>query len=174
MKKIKLLSIFIVTFLLTGMVVTAGSGKGNNNNEPLTIESSNVENNQKGFPIDGEIKLVFSKNVVNASVNEKNNQLISLFDESDNKVAIDIIMADDQIDPEKKRDVIIKPLSPLNKNTKYKLIIDKEFSSKSGAILLENNIIEFTTKGSNALLITVIICIALLIVCGLIWRKKKA
>lgn len=98
---------------------------------PELVES-NPSRGASSVSIDTEIYLLFNKNVVNMSVKENNRNNIRLIDESGKEIPIDIIFADDQIEPEKRREILIKPKENLKKSTTYKVQILPDFMAKNG------------------------------------------
>ena len=93
-----------------------GDGSGGGQNNPLVIESSTPANGAAGVATLEYIKVVFSKNVVYMTVRDQNMQCFSLWSGSQ-RIPAEIIMADDQIEREKRRDVLIKPKQPLQPGT---------------------------------------------------------
>jgi|GEM_PF-5284695 len=127
------------------MASGAGDGSGGGHNEPLTMESSSIKDGEENIALQPEIKLVFSKNVVNIKVKDHNSKSISLVTSQGDIVPVEVIMEDDQIRPDKRREVVIKPKKRLNTNTKYVLNINTSFKSKSEISLKEPLKISFTT-----------------------------
>ncbi len=108
------------------------------------VESSPV-NLSKDVKLNTEIKLLFNKNVVNMTVKENNSKCIKLLDENNNIVASELIFPDDQIEPDRKREIIIKPVNILNENTSYKIEISSNFQAKNGSLLGNTVLITFIT-----------------------------
>lgn len=127
----------------------SGDGSGGNQKNPLVIESS--------FPADGasnvadleSIKVVFSKNIAYMTVRDNNIKCVSLWSGSES-IPCEIIIADDQIEREKRNDIIIKPLQPLEKGKTYRVEFAPELQSKSGVSLGEKAAITFTMAGENS------------------------
>jgi hypothetical protein len=94
-----------------------------------------------------EIELFFSKNVVNMMVNENNKKCFSLTNKDDDKIPIEIQMADDQIEREKRHIIKIVVQKPLDPATTYKIIISPELESKNGLKLEKQLVMEFFTLG---------------------------
>lgn len=136
----KALALFVVlAVLLTGSAALAEK-------EPLLLEESSIADSQKDVPLDAGIVLNFSNNVVNASVRENNAACFKLVS-GGKETAIDVVMADDQVQPEGKRTITIQPREPLQKGRQYKLTISKELTAKNGNSLGEDITITFTTEG---------------------------
>ena len=121
----------------------AGDGSGGGQNNPLVIESSVPANGAAGVASLEYIKIVFSKNVVYMTVRDKNLQCFSLWSGSQ-RIPAEVIMADDQIEREKRNDVLIKPKQPLQAGTTYRVEIAPELQSKSGVTLGHKAVITFT------------------------------
>lgn len=127
-----------------------GEGGGLNQDEPLTLISCNLLDEQKDVPQDIVIEMQFSKNVVNMAVAENNKSCISLTDADGNAVAAEVKMGDDQIDPSVKRIIQLVPVTALLPDQSYRLLISDGLRSKSGAVLEAPIEITFHTAGSNA------------------------
>lgn len=105
------------------------------------------------YPGDGEQKVVtdvlisleFNKNVVNMKVKECNQKSFKLFDEAGKIIPLEIIMADDQLYREKRREIKIKPVAELAPDIYYTLVIHSSLMSKSGEMLNEPVYITFKT-----------------------------
>ena len=126
-----------------------GTGGGENRGIPVELSSSSVANGQNGVPVTGLITLTFSKNVVNMSVGDANKAHFTLTDSNGSLVPINIVMADDQMEPDKKRDVIIQPVQPLRPGERYTLTIAKGLQSKSGDATQDDIRIAFTTASQG-------------------------
>lgn len=124
-----------------------GGGAGGGSEEPLTLSSSNPADGQKDVAVGTSIKLVFSKNVTNMSVKENNQKCFSLSAGSE-IVPVKVVIADDQVEPEKKETIEIVPESQLKAGTSYKLKISGDLKAKSGAALGKETTVAFTTAGS--------------------------
>ena len=151
----------LTSTLLTGMlfallcmfvVLPACAGDGNGmsegNSNPLSLVSSNPASGQKNVELPVEIRLSFSKNVINMTVKDKNRQCFALYNASGVRVPVEVIMADDQMEPEKKREVALKPLQELQPDTAYTVKVAPELQSKSSVTLGKGAIITFVTAGA--------------------------
>ncbi len=123
-----------------------GSGGGQNN--PLTIESSTPANGATGVPNLEYIKIVFNKNVAYLTIREKNMQCVSLWSGSQ-RIPAEIIIADDQVEREKRNDVLVKPKQSLKAGTTYRVEIAPELQSKSGVTLGQRATVTFTMAGGS-------------------------
>jgi len=81
----------------------------------------------------------------NILVKDNNYNCFRLLNEEGQDVSIDVLMADDQIERDKRREIVLVPKEKLKYGKKYIVIISKDLMSKSGA-LLEKNIEIFFTK----------------------------
>ncbi len=89
--------------------------------------------------------------MINMSVSEKNQKCFSLHSTDGKQIPIKVLMADDQMAPEKKRIIIISPTAQLSPDTQYTVKISPDLSSKSGVTLGQPVSITFATaKGSAA------------------------
>lgn len=123
-----------------------GGGTGGGKNEPLSLVNSVPADGTAGVNTDALIKLTFSKNVVYMTVRENNKKCFSLWS-NNQQIPIEVIMADDQIEFEKRNDVILKPLQTLKAATSYRLEVAPQLESKSGAVLGHKVTVSFTTAG---------------------------
>lgn len=125
----------------------SGDGSGGGQDEALFVESASVES---GAVLGAEdtITLVFSKNVVNSSVQETNLPLFSVTDESGAEVEITVTMADDQIEPNKKNDVVIAP-ADVWADGSYTLTAQAGITSKSGDVMEKDYTLSFTVGGDG-------------------------
>lgn len=133
----------------SSVLAEEGSGSGGGKQTPLTLESSAPIDGQKDVKLPVEIKLKFSKNVVNTAVKDKNIKGFRLSSADGLVIPIEVIMADDQMEPDKNQEVSIKPLQDLKTGTAYKVTIASEVQSKSGAALGKEAVLNFITAGTN-------------------------
>ncbi len=136
-----LIPVFLTCLLFTTAAVAAG--------EFLTLVSSSVENDAEDISCQPVIEFTFSNNVVNMKVSEQNMTCFTLLDAENNKVEIDVIMADDQIEPEKKRIISVTPVSALKPQTSYSLLIAETLAAKNGNTLEKGIGITFTTGNGD-------------------------
>jgi methionine-rich copper-binding protein CopC len=142
----------LVLSMLTALPALAGNGDGTGGGkgEPLRLVSSTPADGQKDVSLPVEIKLTFSKNVVHMSVNDNNRNCFSLYTSAGSAVPVEVVMADDQVEPEKKNDVVLKPLQSLQPGTEYVVKISPELQSKSGVTLESQVSVVFTTAAAGA------------------------
>lgn len=122
-------------------------GKRNN---PLVLISSNPIDGAKNVPVQTEIILNFSKNIAHMTVRDKNIKCFSLVNAKSESVQTNIVIADNQIEPEKRRDVYLRPLNDLEPGMTYTVIVDPSFQSKSEVKLNGELKINFTTIENKA------------------------
>ncbi|HHX73930.1 MAG TPA: Ig-like domain-containing protein [Firmicutes bacterium] len=154
MKKTKIFLTLVLSMLLVAafaLPVSAGNGDGSGGgkDDPLRLESSSPQDGTGNVALDAEIKLVFNKNVVHMSVRDTNKGLVSLRDADNNVVAAEIIMADDQIEPEKRNDIIVKPQAKLQAGTTYTVVVAAGLTAKNGTVLAEDIRVAFTTAATE-------------------------
>ncbi|SCZ81823.1 Ig-like domain-containing protein [Acidaminobacter hydrogenoformans] len=159
MKKVFILASLLLALLLLPATISmasggggggTGGGTGGNSTEPLTLVSSTVMDGQTEVGLTPEITMVFSKNVTDLSVKEANLTCFALEKKDGGEVGFEVIMADSQVEPEKKNDVVVRPSAELEAGTQYIVTISKALTSKSGASLAEDVTISFTTVGDGA------------------------
>lgn len=123
-----------------------GDGSGGGKSEPLALVSSSIANGETNVSLKPEIKLTFSKNIVNMKVIENNKNCFSLMTADGIAVPFNLILADDQIDFERRNDAVIIPKADLNPGTTYSVKISSSLQSKSGVTTGKETKITFTTK----------------------------
>lgn len=147
-----LLLFFLPAFFYPGTIPTVragqGDGSGGGKDQPLALALSAPADGQKDVLTTTEILLTFNKNVVHMTVCENNKKCFALFTAGGSQIPVEVVMADDQIEPEKKRDVRLKPLQGLEPATSYTISILPELQSKSGAIAGQEILVSFTTAGT--------------------------
>lgn len=127
----------------------SGDGSGGGHNTPLGLASSNPANGASNVAVNTQIKLTFNKNVINMSVKDNNVKCFALYNNGQ-QVPISVIMADDQIQPEYKREITIAPQQSLQPGNSYTLKISPELQAKSGAVLGQEVKVSFTTAGGKS------------------------
>jgi len=125
----------IVLLSCTGVFAGDGSGSGGGKGNPLSLVSANPADGQKDVSLSPEITLNFSKNVVNMSVKDNNQKCFTLNSADGTQIPVEVIMADDQIEPEKKDIIAVSPTVELSPDTQYILKILADLTSKNGTTL---------------------------------------
>jgi len=148
----KLFQLVVILLVLALMVVCAdsGDGTGGGQGEALALLSTSVVDGAIDVPLEMQIVLGFSKNVIAISVREQNSQCFTLSKDQGEPINLEVIMADDQLEPEKKREIILKPSKPLEPGTVYHLMISEAMTSKSGTRLEGDILLSFTTIKTEA------------------------
>ena len=146
------LSLVVLFCLFLSLPVLAeggsGDGSGGGHNTPLGLATSNPANGAANIAVNTQIKLTFNKNIINMSVKDNNVKCFALYNNGQ-QVPINVVMADDQIQPEYKREVTIVPQQVLQSGSNYTLKISPELQAKSGAVLGQEVKVSFTTAGKN-------------------------
>lgn len=152
MKKLMVLIMAMTVLLIPASAFASGGGNGNGTGggkeEALCVESASIEDGAV-LASDETITLVFSKNVVNSKVAESNMALFHVLDSNQNEVTIEVIMADDQVEPDKKNDVVIQFPQGLADGT-YTLTAQKGITSKSGDVMDKDYTLTFQADSSQA------------------------
>ncbi len=145
-----ILILVILGCLLFNLLALAGEGDGSGGGQgvPLGLESSSPADGQPGVTLQPEIKLTFNKNVINLAIREANKGCFSLAVKNGSSVPIEVIMADDQIHPEEKRNVSLKPLQALKPGTGYVVRISPQLQAKNGTRLGHEVTVNFVTAGT--------------------------
>lgn len=143
---------FVIVILLTALPALAGSGDGSGGGQgvPLRLDSSSPYNGQTGVALPLVINMTFNKNVINMTVNDNNRNCFSLYTADGSKVPVEVIMADDQIEPEKKRDIALKPLQDLKPGAAYTVKVSSALQAKSGVSMENDLTITFITASGGA------------------------
>lgn len=128
-----------------------GNGTGGGKAEPLKLISSSIEDDSTNISLNPTIQLDFSKNICNIKVYEINKDAIHLTSVHGKTIPIKVSFPDDQVQRKYKEQIFISPKSPLEKNTQYRLNIDRTLKSKNGDLIDNAYNILFTT-GTNSTL----------------------
>lgn len=148
--KIKFLSLFMALVLASTVNACAETLSSVDGKKiEFCLEDSLPQNSAADVELDSNIKLLFNKNVVNMTVKENNSKCIKLKDEDGQVVPSELIFPDDQVEPDKKREIYIDPAEDLKENTTYTVEISPDMLAKNGSTLGEAVYISFTTI-SNA------------------------
>lgn len=178
----RIITIIIAVLLILSMLAAFTFSFAEGGNNPLFINESTPADGATDVSIDTEIKINFSKNVVNMSVKDNNAKCFSIKDNESNEVPIEVKMADDQIERDKRNDIILVPTNGLQEGKKYTIIISKDLKAKNGRTLEEEKTISFSTKGyveendkdgQGIGFLPVIIFIALIVVILFIKKKRS-
>jgi hypothetical protein len=113
-----------------------GGGTGGGSEDPLALVSATPADGAVNVMQPLEIKLVFNKNVAHMSVRDANAEKFSLSAPNGVLVPLIVQIADDQIEPEKRDEVILIPKEQLASDTIYTIIISAGLESKSKTVLL--------------------------------------
>lgn len=149
--KIKLLPLLMA--MIMASCVTAGAETINadeGKKVEFCLEDSIPQNSAVDVEPDSNIKLIFNKNVVNLTVKENNLKCIILKDEHGQVVPSELIFPDDQVEPDKKREIYIDPVDNLKENTTYTVEISPDMLAKNGSKLGETVYVSFSTISSVA------------------------
>lgn len=155
MSRKRILSILLILILITSLAVSVfaeggnGDGSGGGKNVPLGLAESSVPDGSTNIPTDVTITLTFNKNVVNFTVKDNNMTCFSLSDSRGNNIPVTVLMGDDQVNPDIKRIVNIKP-SSLSEGEAYALTISGNLTAKSGAVLGNDVVLHFSTVAPAA------------------------
>ncbi|MGI5892643.1 MAG: Ig-like domain-containing protein [Bacillota bacterium] len=143
-----LMIIFACIFVPVVALAGNGDGSGGGSNEPLRMESSYPADGAKNVALDVTIKCTFSKNVAYIAVKDKNATLFTLKEKDGIAVPFKVVIADAEIEVEKKNDINLVPTKPLKEGTTYVVTALAGIQSKSGAIMASNQSFSFTTKAA--------------------------
>ncbi|MEN6328478.1 MAG: Ig-like domain-containing protein, partial [Syntrophomonas sp.] len=115
----------------------------------LILIRSNIATGAENIPVDKDIKLTFSNNVIRSEVREHNLQCFTLESSKKQPVDIDVIMAEPNDNSEKQKEIIIHPRQALQSNTVYVLTISESLQGSNQKRLGMDKIITFITAAAN-------------------------
>ncbi len=115
----------------------------------LSLDGSNIASGDENVPVNTDIKLTFSNNVITNAVREHNLRCFSLESSKKQPVEIDVIMAEPHDSSEKKKEIIIHPRHGLHSNAVYVLTISENLQGGNKKLLGTDKIITFTTGSAN-------------------------
>ncbi len=139
-----------ILYILLIFTIFFSAGAWAKGNNPLYLESSNPSQDEKNISTNlEEIKLVFSKNVVNMKVKDNNLKCFKLYDKDGNEIPIEVVMADDQIEREKRHDIILKIKKELEEGMTYTIEVSQNLQAKNGKTLDEPLEMQFRTEGGK-------------------------
>ena len=142
-----ILAVILVVVFTLGTISAMAQDSGKN---PLVLEAFRMtdELNDEGQR-NIVIEFTFSKNVVNMEVSENNSQCFKVINkEGGSEVAVEVEMADDQIEREKRNNITLITKEGIESLKTYQIIISPELESKSGEKLGEELILEFMALGA--------------------------
>lgn len=138
-------AVLLLTVIALPVLAANGDGGGDSKDEPLSLVSANPADGQQDVSLKVKIHLSFNKNVVNMSVKENNQKCFTLYSANNDVVPVNVVIADDQMEPEKKRDIVLIPLRELQPAIAYTVKVAPELKSKSGETLGKQLAITFVT-----------------------------
>lgn len=115
----------------------------------LSLDSCSITSGGENVPVNTDIKLTFTNNVISNAVRDHNRRCISLESSKKQPVEIDVIMAEPRDNSKKKREIIIHPRYGLQSNTAYVLIISESLQGDNKKLLGIDKVITFTTGNAN-------------------------
>jgi len=147
MKKSSLiLTVILIAVFTLGTISAMAQDSGKN---PLVLEAFRMtdELNDEGQR-SIILELTFSKNVVNMEVSENNSKCFKVINREDgNEISVEVEMADDQIEREKRNNINLIINDGMESLKIYQIIISPELESKSGEKLGEELVLEFMSLG---------------------------
>lgn len=145
-KSILILAVILVAFLAIWTVSAVAQSSSKN---PLVLKGFRLtdELNEEGQRT-VVIEFTFSKNVVNMVVSDNNSKCFKVIDKEDgNEVPLEVEMADDQIEREKRNNITLIIKDGIEPLKTYQIIVSPELESKSGEKLGEELVLGFMTLG---------------------------
>lgn len=115
----------------------------------LTLRESSIASGEENVPVDADIRLTFSNNVITDVVRENNLKCFTLESSKKEAVEIDVIMAEPDDNSDKKREIVVRPRRPLQSNTVYVLTISERLQGGNKKTLGTDKVITFTTGEAN-------------------------
>ena len=155
-RRIGLFAILCCTILLTSASYSfaadgdgTGGGSGENRDILLTLESTSIKDGATDISVNEIIQLDFNKNVCNILVLPTNKKSFHLTDSRGTAVAISLTFPDDQVQHTYKNQVFVSPVQPLEKNTEYRISVDRTLTAKNGTTIDNAYSFTFTTGQSE-------------------------
>lgn len=151
-KKIFLPMLICLSIISTSLVSIAagdGSGGGGGKSIPLVVKETSVSDGEKNVALNPSVIFTFTKNIAHEDVRDANKKLFKMISEDGKDIPIEVINADIQMEPEKRRDLTVVPKVKLIEGTTYKIIAQKGIKSKGGQFTENDKIISFTTLGEK-------------------------
>lgn len=111
----------------------------------VMLGSSEPADGATAVAVDTEFILTFTSNVINMKVSDNNKSCFKLLDENGEQVDMEVLMADDQIEPEFKRIIRIKADENLNKDSAYSIVISGKLKAKNGSEMGNDITVSFRT-----------------------------
>jgi len=115
----------------------------------LTLDGSNISSGDENVPVNTDIRLTFSSNVVANAVRNHNLQCFSMESSKKQPVEVDVVMAEPNDNSGKKKEIIIHPRHGLHSNTVYVLTISENLQGANQKLLGTDKVITFTTGNAN-------------------------
>lgn len=115
----------------------------------LTLDDCNIPSGSDCVPVNTDIILTFSHNVITQVVRNHNRHCFSLKNSKGQPVEIEVMMADPKDSSTKKKEIVIHPKYGLQSKTVYVLTISESLQSGSRKLLGTDRIITFTTGEAN-------------------------
>ena len=115
----------------------------------LSLEKSLPAYNEDNISCETDIRLLFSNDISASDIRVHNQNCFSLRSSRDQLVDIDIIFAEKNDSPERKKEVIIRPCKSLEHNTVYILTVSSELMGKNQKNLGIDRVITFVTADSD-------------------------
>lgn len=144
-----LLCILCLVYTTPSYATDKQGDNGDGKNIAFDLVDHTPRDGEKEVGLHSEIYLLFNKNVVHFTVKDNNAQCFSLFDDNNQSVPIEIIFADDQIEPDKKREIHLKPQETLREGVTYRVEILPKLQAKNGSTLDKKVSFSFTTVASS-------------------------
>jgi len=142
-----ILAVLLVAVLATWTISAVAQSSGKN---PLVLEGFRMTDdlNEEGQRT-VIIEFTFSKNVVNMVVSDNNSKCFEVIDKEDgSEVPLEVEMADDQIEREKRNNINLIIKDGIESLKTYQVIVSPELESKSGEKLGEELVLEFMALGT--------------------------
>lgn len=142
------LSILILLSIFTNPIYCSGDGSGGGGGSSIHLDLvGSTPSSGSSIDTNPSIKLLFNKNVAHDAVKGINSSSIKLVSNNGQTIPIDVIFADINLEPEKRREIIVKPKQTLSEGTLYTVQVSPSLKAKNGMTLDKNASISFTTKG---------------------------
>ncbi len=125
-----------------------GDSSGSGDSEPLALVHSTVADGEVGVETNRRLQLVFNSNISNITVKENNAGCFAVTDDKGVNVPTSVIIFDDQLEREMRRDIHLDINDGLKAGKTYAIKISKNLTAKNGKTLGREIKITFTTAAT--------------------------
>jgi hypothetical protein len=142
--------VFLLLFAVvprTVLAVGEGDGGGGGPSVPLQMDWSYPANGEKNVSVTPIIQCKYSHNVAQSNVIKRNKTLFSITKLDGTKVDVNVYAADVQLEFDKRQNIYIEPIKPLEYDTTYIVTAKEGIQAKNSMATEKDQSFQFTTCG---------------------------